>query len=125
MQDLSHYLTRFDEFVAMYGDGTDEFSVEDVNEEMRRRWPFYALAGADIGKIMLMMSDEDAWYYYDALLSFGAKPDIDRFVRAFDKEFIKKNLPLFSKRGANVDELKAICLGEDYEQSLPNRKTPG
>lgn len=125
MQDLSNYLTRFDEFVAMYGDGSDEFSVEDVNEEMKKRWPFYALAGADIGKITQMLSDEDAWYYYDALLSFGAKPNINRFIRAFDKGFVKKNWPLFLRRGADVKELKAKCFNMEYEQSLLKEKTPG
>lgn len=109
MQDLSHYKARFDEYVAMYGDGSDEFSVEDVNEEMKKRWPFYALAGVDIEKIVQMMSDKDAWYYYEALQSFGAKLDIHRFIQAFDRRFIKKNWSLFLRRGADAEELKAAC----------------
>jgi hypothetical protein len=109
MMDLSVYRTRFDQFVEIYGDGSDEMIREDVNEEMRKRWPFYALAGVDIMKISEMLSDADAWYYYQALENFGAKLDVQRFIQAFDARFIKKNWSLFLKRGASVEELKAAC----------------
>ena len=107
MMDLSFYRTRFDEYVEMYGDGSDSLAVEDVNDEMRKRWPFYAMAGADVEKIAEMLSDRDAWHYYEALESYGVKMDIHRFMKAFSSRFIKKNLSLFLKRGADIEELKA------------------
>ena len=107
--DLSVYRERFDDYVDIYGDGSDRNSVEYVNCRIVRVWPFFALAGVDVTKLAEMMSDSDVWLYYDALIQWGAVIDVHRFIEKASVRFIMKNKELFIERGATEHELEIAC----------------
>lgn len=104
--DLSFYQEKFESLSMDYGDGSDPEIVEYVNKVIGKAWTFYALAGVNTTRLAEMMSDDDVWLFYDALLKWDAVIDIHRFIQGKSERFIIKEWKLLIKRGASERELR-------------------